>query len=105
MKKMKKIFALLIAMVMVLGMSTSVFAATTVTINPGNPNSDSADPTYTYYVMMKASVGESGTAYYVETQALATALDGLTAGENSADLFTVTKASGAGMLLSIRMAR
>lgn len=28
MKKMKKIFALLIAMVMVLGMSTSVFAAT-----------------------------------------------------------------------------
>lgn len=95
MKKMKKIFALLIAMVMVLGMSTSVFAATTVTINPGNPNSDSADPTYTYYVMMKASVGESGTAYYVETQALATALDGLTAGENSADLFTVTKAFGA----------
>ena len=28
MKKIKKIFALLIAMVMVLGMSTSVFAAT-----------------------------------------------------------------------------
>ena len=32
MKKMKKIFALLIAMVMVLGMSTSVFAAS-ITIN------------------------------------------------------------------------
>ena len=32
MKKMKKIFALLIAMVMVLGMSTSVFAASTFTI-------------------------------------------------------------------------
>ena len=36
MKKMKKMIALLIAMVMVLGMSTSVFAATiTVTQNPG----------------------------------------------------------------------
>ena len=95
MKKMKKIFALAIALVMVFAMSATAFAATTVTINPGNPNGDSADPTYTYYVMMKASVGESGTAYYVESQALATALDGLTAGENNADLFTVTKASGA----------
>jgi fimbrial isopeptide formation D2 family protein/LPXTG-motif cell wall-anchored protein len=92
---MKKIFALAIALVMVFAMSATAFAATTVTINPGNPNGDSADPTYTYYVMMKASVGESGTAYYVESQALATALDGLTAGENNADLFTVTKASGA----------
>ena len=36
MKRIKKIFALLIAMVMVLGMSTSVFAATiTITQNPG----------------------------------------------------------------------
>ncbi len=95
MKTMKKIYALLISLVMVFGMSTNVFAETTVTINPGNPNTGSADPTYTYYVMMKASVGESGTAYYVETEALATALDGLKAGDNNADLFKVTKASGA----------
>lgn len=101
MKKMKKIFALLIAMVMVLGMSVTAMAATTVTIDPANPNSGSNDPTYTYYAMMKASVNGDKVAYYVETQALATALDGLsvTVGEGGSaatyDLFTVTKASGA----------
>ena len=97
MKKMKKIFALLIAMVMVLGMSVTAMAATTVTIDPANPNTASSDPTYTYYAMMKASVDGDKVAYYVETQALATALDGLsvTVGDATYDLFTVTKASGA----------
>ena len=40
MKKMRKIFALLIAMVMVLGMSTMVFAAGTgsITITPPDEN-------------------------------------------------------------------
>lgn len=53
MKKMKKIFALLIAMVMVLGMSTSVFAAdppTTgkITINNATYKVNDADTAHTY---------------------------------------------------------
>ena len=92
MKKMKKIFALLIAMVMVLGMSTSVFAST-ITINPGTPTGGSGTPTYSYYLMMKASVNGDKIAYYVENETLASAIDGLKVGED--DLFTVTKASGA----------
>ena len=93
MKNMKKIVALLLATVMVMAMSINVFAATTVTIDPQTPDGATNTPTYTYYVMMKASVGDSGTSYYVETEALATALDDLKIGED--DLFTVTKASGA----------
>ena len=59
MKKMKKIFALLIAMVMVLGMSTSVFAAAlpegtaggdkTITITPPSGVAADAKNTYTVY--------------------------------------------------------
>lgn len=94
MKNMKKIVALLLATVMVMAMSINVFAATTVTIDPKTPAGATNTPTYTYYVMMKASVGENdAVSYYVETEALATALDGLKVGED--DLFTVTKASGA----------
>ena len=49
MKKMKKIFALLIAMVMVLGMGTSVFAATiTINQNPGNAGT-AGNESYTAY--------------------------------------------------------
>lgn len=48
MKKMKRIFALLIAMVMVLGMSTSVFAAT-ITINQDNEDGTAGAETYTAY--------------------------------------------------------
>ena len=48
MKKMQKIFALLIAMVMVLGMSTSVFAAS-ITINQDNTDGTAGAETYTAY--------------------------------------------------------
>ena len=62
MKKMKKIFALLIAMVMVLGMSTSVFAAAgtpgtgTITITP--PDNATGDNTYKIYKVFDATVNE-----------------------------------------------
>ena len=49
MKKMKKFFALLIAMVMVLGMGTSVFAATiTINQNPGDAGT-AGNESYTAY--------------------------------------------------------
>ena len=105
MKKMKKIFALLIAMVMVLGMSTAVFAAGTpsITINPNNDDAstESVAITYTYYKILTASIDTDPTvatdgstttagqaAYYVESQTQATALEGT-------GVFTVTKVDGA----------
>ena len=102
MKQMKKIFALLIAMVMVLGMSIMVFAAggtPSITINPNNDDADtsSLEITYTYYKILTASidtdpvVGADGStttkgkaAYYVENQTQATALE-------NTGVFTVTK--------------
>ena len=60
MKKVKKIFALLIAMVMVLGMSTSVFAAAgtpgtgTITITP--PDNATGENTYKIYKVFDATV-------------------------------------------------
>ena len=113
MKKMRKIFALLIAMVMVLGMSTAVFAAGTpsITINPNNDDqsTESVAITYTYYKILTASidtdptVGSDGSttadgkvAYYVENQDQATALSGLKVG-TAADapaMFTVTQVPG-----------
>ena len=67
MKKMKKIFAMLIAMVMVLGMSMSVFANTydqnyhdgTITISNATIGS-----TYTLYKVFNATVGENGEVAY-----------------------------------------
>ena len=53
MKKMRKIFALLIAMVMVLGMSTSVFAAT-ITINRDSSYDGSGGRTYNAYKVFDA---------------------------------------------------
>ena len=105
MKKMKKIFALAIALVMVLSMSMVAFAAeddpteepaaaaVTVTIDPQTPEGATNTPTYTYYVMMKASVAGEKVSYYVETKTLADAIDGLKVGDD--DLFTVKKATGA----------
>ncbi len=94
MKKLtKKIWAVALAVVMVLAMTVTAMAATTVTINPQTPSGATNIPTYTYYVMMKASVSTAGTAYYVENETLANALNGLKVEEE--DLFKVTKASGA----------
>ncbi len=71
MKKMKKIFALLIAMVMVLGMSTSVFAAedeepasaetVTITVNRDSSyagDADEAGRTFTWYKVFTAVPAE-----------------------------------------------
>ena len=90
MKKMKKIFALLIAMVMVLGMSTSVSAAT-ITINSGAAEGETDNTEYVYYEVFKADIGEAPTvnpetgastggkvAYYIPATATAlkTAVEG-----------------------------
>ena len=60
MKKMKKIFALLIAMVMVLGMSTSVFAAP---VADGSLEIDNAisGESYTLYKIFDLTYGTGGT--------------------------------------------
>ena len=62
MKKMKKIFALLIAMVMVLGMSTMVFAAGTgsITITPPSDVDKTQTITYTIYKVFDADASTDG---------------------------------------------
>lgn len=62
MKKMKKIFALLIAMVMVLGMSTMVFAAGTGSITITPPSDVDTDATITYNVYKVFDADGNGTA-------------------------------------------
>lgn len=59
MKKIRKIFALLIAMVMVLGMSTSVFAAGSNTITV---DVNFKDQTYTLYKLFNATVNDARAA-------------------------------------------
>ena len=98
MKKMKKFFALLIAMAMVLGMSMSVFAASITINSTADPDETATDTTqYTYYKILDASIEDAskitvnpetgastaGTgedapkvSYYVTTQAKADALSG-----------------------------
>ena len=113
MKKMKKIFALLIATVMVLGMSTSVLAAS-ITINSTADDAQTETTVYTYYKILDATIEDAtkitvdpatGTStaetgenapkvsYYVTTQAKATALAGLNVGEGEAakPIFNVVK--------------
>ena len=73
MKKMKKIFALLIAMVMVLGMSSSVFADAlpsgtaggdkTITITPPSGVAADATNTYTVYKVFNADSNGSAISY------------------------------------------
>ena len=68
MKKMKKIFALLIAMVMVLGMSTSVFAQTS-TVGSGDGSititNAAQGKDYSIYKLFDATVSEAGISYKV----------------------------------------
>ena len=62
MKKMKKLFAMLIAMVMVLGMSMSVFAAGTgsITITPPSDVDTTQTITYTIYKVFDADASTDG---------------------------------------------
>ena len=73
MKKMKKIFALLIAMVMVLGMSTSVFAAAS---DNGSITVENAakGATYKAYKVFEATPNETNTAVTYKVDATNTAL-------------------------------
>ena len=65
MKKMRKIFALLMAMIMVLGMSTMVFAAGTgsITITPPTDVDDSVDITYNVYKVFDADGNGTAISY------------------------------------------
>ncbi len=114
MKKMRKIAALLLAMVMVLGMSVSVFAAS-IEIESTADDAASETTEYTYYKILDATIeddtkitvdpatgastaaaeGENApkVVYYVTTQAKATALEGLKIGEGESakPIFNVTK--------------
>ena len=63
MKKMKKIFALLFAMVMVLGMSTMVFAASTGSITIKNT---AIGETYSIYKVLGATTNSTGGIDYLE---------------------------------------
>lgn len=69
MKKMKRIFALLIAMVMVLGMSTSVFAAGegTITIKPPTGVDSSATNSYKIYKVFDADGNGNSISYKVKS--------------------------------------
>ena len=65
MKKMKKLFAMLIAMVMVLGMSMSVFAAGTgsITITPPDNVDETATITYKVYKVFDADGNGTNISY------------------------------------------
>ena len=97
MKKMKKIFALLIAIVMVLGMSTSVFAAGTNTITV---DVNFKGQTYTLYKLFDATVNDaraaatdSNSSSSVTTNGIAYTLIDETDHALTKE-FTVTKADG-----------
>ena len=112
MKKMKKIFALLTAMVMVFGMSVAVFADElpegtagankTITINPPTGVADDATNTYTIYKVFNATTGD-GTISYQSLDG--TAPDGFVVDDaNNVYLGTLTDtASGAAGEISIKV--
>lgn len=93
--KLKKVFASLAVFALALGVvvasAVPAQAVVTVTINNNHPASGTEDgPSYNWYVMMWASVGSgNAVSYYVDKQALATALDELSV--DGHDMFTVTR--------------
>ena len=85
MKKMKKIFALLIAMVMVLGMSTSVFAASITVENAVKGE------TYDAYKLLEYTSSGDAYSYYLDTSnSNYAALKALLEGCDPAFAFTVS---------------
>lgn len=97
MKKMKKFFALLIAMVMVLGMSTSVFAAGDGSITIQNTVNGK---TYTVYKVFDATYSGDNVAYTYDgsNQTFLTALQGedspFTVTANTANSYNVALKNG-----------
>ena len=75
MKKIKKIFALLIAMVMVLGMSTSVFAAGTGSITVKNATKGYEYKAYKVFDATYTGTGTSAKVSYTTPAANASKLD------------------------------
>ena len=99
MKRMKKIFALLIAMVMVLGMSTMVFAAGTgsITITPPDGTESGTTNTYKIYKVFDADgdgTGASGAISYKLVSGKTTAPAGFTVDAGGNVTYTGTGTGG-----------
>ncbi len=95
MKKMKKIFALLIAMVMVLGMSTAVFAAGTgsITITPPEGTESGTTNTYKIYKVFDAD-GDGDAISYKLVSGKTTAPAGFTVDAGGNVTYTGTSTTG-----------
>ena len=93
MKKMRKIFALLIAMVMVLGMSTSVFAATYDTATVTITGIADADTVYLYKIA-DAEVGEDNVVKYENVNLFETSYTIDSLGDITSDNYTDKSATG-----------
>lgn len=93
MNKMRKTFVCLLAMLLVFAASMpTMAAAATVTEHDANVKGSQREPSYTYYVMMKAAASNGAIEYYVEDEALAASLLNLRI--NGTPFCTVTKDLG-----------
>ena len=107
MKRMKKMMALVIAMVMMVAMALPAMAAN-ITINRDSTAEDgtTSGTVFTYYEILKADLSaltaddydtngapksDAKVVYYVDKQALATALGNLTTGDPATNIFRVTQ--------------
>ena len=93
MKKMKKMVAFIIAMVMVLAMNITAMAAS-IQINPGENAEGTVSTNYTYYELLHASINGDAIAYYLNyttEDTLKNLLDAVSVNGN--DLFTFTKSA------------